>query len=98
MSKFAFGPQTVYIAYLPLRQDFLEKNVLMTAQRDYGLGNSLLRCDPNSSPFLSCQKFTPLIPGCCARNATIIRDAGGAPRASPPHFLSAGFVADWRVC
>jgi len=33
--------QTVDIAYLPLRQDFLAKNVLMTAQRDFRLGNNL---------------------------------------------------------
>jgi len=45
MSKLAFRAQTVDIAYLPLRQDFLAKNVLMTAQRDYGLGNSLSRPD-----------------------------------------------------
>jgi len=41
MSKLPLRAQTVDIAYLPLRQDLLEKNVLMTAQRDYGLGNSL---------------------------------------------------------
>jgi hypothetical protein len=40
MSKLALRAQTVDIAYLPLRQDFLAKNVLMTAQRDFGLGNS----------------------------------------------------------
>jgi len=34
------GLLAVDIAYLPLRQDLLAKNVLMTAQRDYGLGNS----------------------------------------------------------
>jgi len=28
---------------------FLAKNVLMTAQRDYGLGNSLLRADPSTN-------------------------------------------------
>ncbi len=43
MSKLALRAQTVDIAYLPLRQDLLAKNVLMTAQRDYGLGNSLSR-------------------------------------------------------
>jgi len=42
MSKLAFRAQTVDIAYLPLRQDFLAKNVLMTAQRNFRLGNSLL--------------------------------------------------------
>jgi len=42
MSKLAFTAQTVDIACLPLRQDFLAKNVLMTAQRDLVLGNSLL--------------------------------------------------------
>jgi len=40
MSKIAFRAQTVDIACFPLRQDFLAKNVSMTAQRDYGLGNS----------------------------------------------------------
>jgi len=45
MSKLAFRAQTVDIAYLPLRQDLLAKNVLMTAQRDFGLGNSLLTID-----------------------------------------------------
>jgi len=47
MSKLAFRAQTVDIAYLPLRQDFLAKNVLMTAQRDFRLGNSLLTPNPN---------------------------------------------------
>ena len=42
MSKLAVRAQTVDIAYLPLRQDLLAKNVLMTALRDCGLGNSLL--------------------------------------------------------
>ena len=42
MSKLALRAQTVDIAYLPLRQDFLAKNVLMTAQRDFCFGNSLL--------------------------------------------------------
>jgi len=46
MSKLAFRLQTVDIAYLPLHQDLLAKNVLMTAQRDYGLGNRLLSPDP----------------------------------------------------
>jgi hypothetical protein len=45
MSKLAFRAQTVDIAYLPLRQDLLAKNVLMTAQRNCGLGNSLLTTD-----------------------------------------------------
>jgi hypothetical protein len=40
MSKLAFRAQTVDIAYLPLRQDLLAKNVLMTAQRDFRVGNS----------------------------------------------------------
>jgi hypothetical protein len=40
MSKLAFKAQTVDIAYLPLRQDFLAKNVLMTVQRDFRLDNS----------------------------------------------------------
>jgi len=45
MSKLAFRAQTVDIAYLPVRQDLFAKNVLMTAQRDFRLGNSLSRCD-----------------------------------------------------
>ena len=45
MSKLAFRAQTVDIAYLPLRQDLFAKNVLMTAQRDLGLGNSLMTND-----------------------------------------------------
>jgi hypothetical protein len=56
MSKLALRAQTVDIAYLPLRQDFLAKNVLMTAQRDLVLGNSLQRsgswnqcCEPGLS-------------------------------------------------
>jgi hypothetical protein len=45
MSKLAFRAQTVDIACLPLRQDLLAKVVLMTAQRDLGLGNSLNMVD-----------------------------------------------------
>jgi len=45
MSKLAFRAQRVDIAYLPLRQDLLAKNVLMTAQMDFRLGNSLLNID-----------------------------------------------------
>jgi hypothetical protein len=41
MSKLALRAQTVDIASLPLRQDSLAKNVLMTAQRNFGLGDSL---------------------------------------------------------
>jgi len=41
MSKLAFRAQTVDIAYLPLRQDLFAKNVLMTTQRDFRMGNSL---------------------------------------------------------
>jgi hypothetical protein len=41
MSKLALRAQTVDIAYLSLCQALLAKNVLMTAQRDFGLGNSL---------------------------------------------------------
>jgi hypothetical protein len=41
MSKLAFRAQAVDIGYLPLRQDFLAKVVLMSAQRDLVLGNSL---------------------------------------------------------
>ncbi len=49
MSKLAFRAQTVDIAYLPLHQDFLAKNVLMTAQRDFCFGNSLIGLDSASS-------------------------------------------------
>jgi hypothetical protein len=45
MSKLALWAQTVDIANLPPRQDLLAKNVLMTAQRDFGLGNSLFDLD-----------------------------------------------------
>jgi hypothetical protein len=45
MSKLALGAQAVDIAYLPLRQDFLAKNALMTAQRDFRFGNNLLTSD-----------------------------------------------------
>jgi hypothetical protein len=45
ISKLALRAQTVEIANLALRQDLLGKNVLMTAQRDFCLGNSLLRGD-----------------------------------------------------
>jgi hypothetical protein len=45
MSKLTFRAQTVDIACLPLRQDLLAKSVLMTAQRDLGLGNSLFILD-----------------------------------------------------
>jgi hypothetical protein len=45
MSKLALRAQTVDIANLPPRQDLLAKNVLMTAQRTFGLGNSLLTTD-----------------------------------------------------
>jgi hypothetical protein len=37
--KLALRAQTVQIADLPLRQDLLAKNVLMTAQRNFCLGN-----------------------------------------------------------
>jgi len=43
MSKLAFRAQIVDIAYLPLRQNFLAKNVSMTDQRDFLLGNSLFQ-------------------------------------------------------
>jgi len=43
MSKLAFRAQTVDTAYLPLRQDLFAKNVLMTAQKNSRLGNSLRR-------------------------------------------------------
>jgi len=45
MSKLALRAQTVDIADLPLRQDLLAKNVLMTAQRNFCLGNSPLKHD-----------------------------------------------------
>jgi len=45
MSKLALRAQTVDIAYLPLCQDLFAKNVLMTAQRDFHLGNSLFGFD-----------------------------------------------------
>jgi hypothetical protein len=41
MSKLAFRAQTVGIAYLPLHKDLFAKVVLMSAQRDFRLGNSL---------------------------------------------------------
>jgi hypothetical protein len=41
MSKLAFRAQTVDIAYLPLRQGLFAKNVLMTPQRNFRLGDSL---------------------------------------------------------
>jgi len=46
MSKLAFGLPTVDIVYLPLRQDLLSKNVLMTAQMDSPLGNRPSIFDP----------------------------------------------------
>ena len=45
MSKLAVRAQTVDIANLPLRQDLLAKNVLMTAQRNFCLGNGPLIID-----------------------------------------------------
>jgi hypothetical protein len=45
ISKLALRAQTVDIADLLLRQDLLAKNVLMTAQRNFCLGNSLKRRD-----------------------------------------------------
>jgi hypothetical protein len=41
ISKLALRAQAVGIADLSLRQDLLAKNVLMTAQRNFCLGNSL---------------------------------------------------------
>jgi hypothetical protein len=68
MSKLAFRAQTVDIAYLPLRQHFLAKNVLMTAQRDFRLGNSLLIPDTHillreaqSRPVLGPIRLTPTL-------------------------------------
>ena len=43
MSKLTLRAQTVDIAYLPLRQDLISKNVLMAAQRDLRLDKSLRR-------------------------------------------------------
>ena len=40
VSKLALRAQTVEVADLPLRQDLLAKNVLMTAQRNFCLGNN----------------------------------------------------------
>ena len=45
MSKLALRAQTVDIADLPLRQDLLAKNVLMTAQRNFCLGNGPLTAE-----------------------------------------------------
>ena len=45
MSKLALRAQTVDIADLSLRQDLLAKNVLMTAQRNFCLGNGPLIVD-----------------------------------------------------
>ncbi len=42
----ALWAQTVQIADLPLHQDLLAKNILMTAQSDSCLGNSPCRSDP----------------------------------------------------
>jgi hypothetical protein len=47
MSKLAFRAQTIDIDCLPLRQGLLAKVILMTAQRDFGLGNNLLTIDSN---------------------------------------------------
>jgi len=49
MSKLTLRAQTVDIAYLPLRQDLLARNVLMTAQRDFRLSNSLRKGQQGSS-------------------------------------------------
>jgi hypothetical protein len=49
ISKLALRAQTVEIANLPLRQDLFAKNVLMTAQRNFCLGNTPLRSGPNLS-------------------------------------------------
>jgi hypothetical protein len=43
--KLALRAQTIEIADVPPRQDLLAKNVLMTAQRDFCLGNSLFTFD-----------------------------------------------------
>jgi len=46
--KLALWAQTVEIANLLLRQDLFAKNVLMTAQRNFCLGNSLFILDQGS--------------------------------------------------
>ncbi|RLB91898.1 MAG: hypothetical protein DRH10_00765 [Deltaproteobacteria bacterium] len=45
MSKLALRAQTVDIADFALRQDLLAKNVLMTAQRNFCLGNGPITGD-----------------------------------------------------
>jgi len=42
MSKLTFRAQTVHIAYLPLRQDFLAKKRFDDRSKKFRLGNSLL--------------------------------------------------------
>jgi hypothetical protein len=39
-SKLVLGAQTVGIAFLSLRQDLKAKNVSMSAQKDFRLGNN----------------------------------------------------------
>jgi len=58
MSKLTLRAETVDIVYLRLRQDFLAKNVLITTQRDFRLGNSLfiLDYDPWIDPGLEVRK------------------------------------------
>jgi len=50
MSKLALWAQTVDIAYLPLRQDLLARNILTTAQTDFRLGNSPLKIKSSPLP------------------------------------------------
>jgi hypothetical protein len=47
--KLALGAQTVGIAFLSLRQDLWTKNVSMSAQKDFLLGNSSLSFAPHNS-------------------------------------------------
>ena len=49
MSRLALTAQPVYIADLLLRQDLLEKNILMTDPRDLLLSNSVLSFDPTNT-------------------------------------------------
>jgi len=48
----AAADQTVDITDLPLRQDVLTKNASISAQRDFGLGNSPLTSDSSNIPIV----------------------------------------------
>ena len=70
--------------YLPLRQDLLVKNVLMTAQRDFCLGNS---------PF----KPDPITPSWVASCFTLRRSSSlGRPRMSPSFPLVLASSDPWN--